>query len=172
MATTGLELCGRDATAEIADDTGRKYDVGERHVQRRQHPSRSPLALSATPGLESKAYNQPVHEFFHRIAFSSGAYNVHQSLTEGLATLAEQMIRGEQPQNDRNLRDLSDVLHVPVEWFTVPDLEEWLATRPSEGGQFERGELHAEVYEIRQLLSHVQDRLRHFDPTGETIGNG
>ena len=87
-------------------------------------------------------------------------------------TLAEQMIRGEQSQNDRNLRDLSDVLHVPVEWFTVPDLEEWLATRPSEGGQFERGELHAEVYEIRQLLSHVQDRLRHFDPTGETIGNG
>ena len=48
--------------------------------------------LTNTPGREAKVYTQPVHEFFHRLAFDSGAYNGRLDLTEGLASLAEQMV--------------------------------------------------------------------------------
>jgi hypothetical protein len=65
-------------------------------------------------------------------------------------TLAEAMIRGEQNQGPRNIRDLSEALDVPAWWFTDEDLDARLATE----------QLGAErVLRLEEKLDDVLDQL-------------
>lgn len=48
--------------------------------------------------------------------------------------LAEDMIKGEKPQDRRNRRDLSEALHVPKRWFTEPDWRKLIVSERAEAG--------------------------------------
>jgi hypothetical protein len=46
--------------------------------------------------------------------------------------LAEDMIKGDKPQDRRNRRDLSEALHVPMRWFTEPDWRKLIVSERDE----------------------------------------
>lgn len=74
-------------------------------------------------------------------------------------TLAESMIRGDSPANERNLRDLCEVLQVPRDWLTDEEWSPFASSAESEVGAevralarllHERWELQADAMEALQ----------------------
>jgi hypothetical protein len=74
-------------------------------------------------------------------------------------TLAEAVIRGDKPQNKRNIRDLAEALEVPREWFTEPDWRVLLVGSP--------------LPPERELESDLDDAVRRSEPSaGRTEERG
>ena len=90
-------------------ELGRSLPYGEKTQVYLSNVARAPASGTYLEVLEvmvtnNAAYDtslitQPVHEFFHRLAFSGGSYNSYQGVSEGLATLAEQMCSSDNLDN-------------------------------------------------------------------------
>lgn len=79
-------------------------------------------------------------------------------------TLAEAMIRGDQPQNARNIRDLAEALGMPQLWFTAESWQRAVREAPASGTDLAEQARHRAARALAQGRQRSQETPRAIRP--------